>query len=300
MIDLDRMEQQLDQALTVPGPPPTASPPPSARPAPVAATSSPRTRPPARTAAPAPTPAPPLRAGGDVRELLELGRIDEVDARVNATVERRDLVTWTTMRALLAGRQDEVRTGVDDLLGLARATEDAETWDRYWAQRFWAVLEWGGDDERYDVLDHCRERAYRFDELVWWGRLTLLLATMGKVEEALRAFDGGLALLERASRDERWTDALTDLVEGAALAGDWGRVALLQRAVPEGGLVVVGPGVVCKGSFDRYRALGFLSIGDWARAARGFDSAAAAHQAAGAAPLLARTLAQARAVPVAA
>jgi hypothetical protein len=189
---------------------------------------------------------------------------------------------------------------VDDLLGLARATEDPETWDRYWAQRFWAVLEWGGEDDRYEVLDHCRGRAYRFDELVWWGRLTLLLASMGKVEEAVRAFDGGLAVLERAPRDDRWTDALTDLVEGAALAGDWGRAALLQRAVPEGGLVVVGPGVVCKGSFDRYRALGFLSIGDWARATRCFDSAAAAHQAIGAAPLLARTLAQARSVPVAA
>ncbi|HTJ74179.1 MAG TPA: hypothetical protein VL337_02340 [Acidimicrobiales bacterium] len=294
MIDLDRMEQQLDQALTVPGPRRTAPP------APVATRPTPPPPPRARTAAPAPTPAPPLRATGDVRELLELGRIDEVDARVNATVDRRELVTWTTMRALLAGRQDEVRTGVDDLLGLARATEDPETWDRYWAQRFWAVLEWGGDDERHDVLDHCRERAYRFDELVWWGRLTLLLATMGKVEEAVRAFDDGLSLLERARRDDRWTDAVTDLVEGAALAGDWGRVALLQRAVPEGGMVVVGPGVVCKGSVDRYRALGFLSVGDRARAARCFDSAAAAHQAIGAAPLLARTLAQARSVAVAA
>jgi tetratricopeptide (TPR) repeat protein len=235
-----------------------------------------------------------------VRELLELGRIDDVDAAIRATVDRRDLVTWTTMRALLDGREDVARRGLEDLLGLARATEDRSTWDRYWAQRFWAAVEWGGDDERHDVLDHCRERAYRFDELEWWGRLTVLLATMGKADEATRAFDETLRVLERSTTDERWFDALTDLVDAAALQGDWARVALIQRSLPEGGLLVIGAGVVCKGSVDRYRALAYLAIGDRARAARCFDTAAATHEAIGAGPLLARTRQQARAVSVAA
>lgn len=232
--------------------------------------------------------------------LLALGRIEEVDAAIRATVDRRDLVTWTTMRALLDGRRDDVAVGLGDLLGLARATEDPDIWARWWAQRFWAAFEGGDDEERYEVLDHCRSRAYRFDDLEWWGRLTLLLASMGKSDEAVRAFDGGRDLLARAAPDGRRLDALTDLVEAAALLGDWSRVALVHRLLPEGGLVVVGAGVVCKGSVERYRALGYLATGDRTRAARAFDTAAATHQALGAAPLLARTLAQARALATAA
>lgn len=33
-----------------------------------------------------------------------------------------------------------------------------------------------------EVLEHCRERAYRFDELHWWANLTLLLTATGMHE----------------------------------------------------------------------------------------------------------------------
>jgi len=58
--------------------------------------------------------------------------------------------------------------------------------------------------------------------------------------------------------------------------------------------------VVCKGSIDRYRGLGFAAAGRWADAASSFTAAVAAHRALGAGPLLARTLQQAEQAQVAA
>lgn len=267
MIDLDRMDEQLALAVTeVPGP------------------------------------APVVRAPMSVPELLELGLLEEADARIAAAADRRDGLTWATMRALLGGRQDEARTGMEDLLGLARATDDTEALDRYWAQRFWAAFEWGTDAERHDVLDRCRERAYCFDDLQWWGNLALLLAAMGKQDESTRAFDATQALVAGVARDALWLDVVTNLMEAAALLGDTRRAAAVHRSLhwPDGRLVVTGAGVVCKGSVERYRALGHAALGERAEAAKRFRSAEAAHRALGAGPLLARTLQQASGALVAA
>lgn len=207
----------------------------------------------------------------------------------------RERLTWTTMRALLDGRRDAARTGMEKLRDLARQTDDAEAWERYWVQRFWAEVQWGADQDGYEVLEHCRERAYRFDDLHWWGNLTLLLATVAKQDEAARAFDSALALTAAVTRDGRWLDTVTNLVEAAALLGDAGRVAATSRSLswPEGRLVVVGDGVACKGSVDRYRGLAFAAAGQWDRAGECFRRAESTHRAIGAGPLLARTLQQA-------
>ena len=206
------------------------------------------------------------------------------------------------MRALLEGRQDAARTGVEELRGLAQRTDDGETWDRYRVQRFWFAFDWGTEEERYDVLDHCRDRAYRFDDLPWWGNLSLLLAASGKHDEARRAFDATQELVVRAATDTCLLDVVTNLVEAAALMGDAGRVAAAARLLrwPEGRLVVVGAAAVCKGSVDRYLALAHLALGDSARAGECFRRAEATHRAIGAGPMLARTLQQASTGPVAA
>jgi tetratricopeptide (TPR) repeat protein len=228
--------------------------------------------------------------------------VTEADALVATTAHPRDALTWATMRALLDGRRDAARTGVEELRLLAKRTDDAEAWDRYRIQRFWLAAEWGTDQERADALDHCRERAYRFDDLAWWGNLTLLLVLMGKQDEAVRAFDAAAALAASASKDGPWLDAVTNLVEAAAGLGDAGRVAAVSRSVrwPEGRLVVVGGGAVCKGSVDRYRALAFAATGKLKQAEDCFRSAESTHRAIGAGPLLARTLQQASMTLVAA
>jgi tetratricopeptide (TPR) repeat protein len=306
VIDLDRMDEQLARAVAggadrrpQPWPPTVAPVPPSAaRPAPGALPPLPARRRPRRAAGPGAAPAAAEPAAADpargVPELLELGLLDEADARIATATGRCDALTWATMRALLDGRRDATRAGLDELLGLARATDDAEAQDRYWAQRFWGAFLWGADAERYDVLDHCRGRAYRFDDLEWWGRLTLLLAALGKADEAVRAFDAASALLGRVAKSRMWLDVTTNLVEGAALLGDTGRVAAAHRTLawPAGRVVVVGPAVVCKGSVDHYRGLGLAALGRGADAADCFRAAAEAHRSMGAAPLLARTVQQ--------
>jgi tetratricopeptide (TPR) repeat protein len=288
VIDLDRMEDQLARAVTG-----------ASRPVPEQV---PRAPVPAPTPAPAPC-SPPMPAGPSmtVPELLELGHLDEAQSRM-ATAGPLDSTTWATMRALLEGRRDAASAGVQEMLGLARASGDQDAWDRYWIQRFWMALECGTEQERYDVLHHCRERAYRFDELGWWGQLALLLAVMGKQDEAQRCFDDAGGLLSRMAQDARWLDALTNLLEAAAVLGDNGRVAAFARALrwPEDRLVVVGPAAVCKGSVERYRGLGLAAAGRWQEADACFGRAEAAHGAIGAGPLLARTRQQASGIRVAA
>ncbi len=227
--------------------------------------------------------------------------LDQVSARAAGAANRCDQLTWTTMRALLEGRSDAAHKGITELDALAKAG-DPEAGANVWLQRFWAAFEWGADDERFDVLDHCRTRAYRYDDLDWWGNLTLLLATMGKGDEAVRAFDATLALLAAAHRDAVRFDVVTNLIEAAAYLRDAGRVALAGRELrtPTGRLVVVGDGVVCKGSVDRYLGLIHAAVGDSANAAGYFRSAESAHRALGAEPLLARTLHQASALLIAA
>ena len=307
MIDLDRMDEQLAAALTdvvgpaltprAPVPAPTPAPAPTSAPAPVTLAARHRPSPPVRQrrrpVAPAAASAT-LPPPSSVAELLELGLLEEAEARAAASADRVDRLSWATMRALLEGR-DDVAAGLEDLLAVARSAGDDGAGDRYWLPRFWAAVQGGSGDERYDVLDHCRERAYRFDEVQWWGDLTLLLAAMGKHDEATRAFDETEPLIPTAADDRMRLDVVTNLVEAAALLDDAGRATAASRHLraPEGRLVVVGPAAVCKGSVERYRALGHVAAGRYAEAEECFRSAEATHRALGAGPLLARTRQQA-------
>lgn len=230
-----------------------------------------------------------------VSALLELGRIDEVEARIATTADRFDALTWATMRALLLGHRGPAEAGIEKLGELAQTGDAREPWERYWIQRFWAASEWGSHDERLDVLEHCRERAYRFDELHWWANLTLLLAATGMHEEACSAFDDTLRFLGRVPKDRVWLDELTNLIDAAVFLGDPDRLAAAHRALrwPDGRVVVVGNAIVCKGSVDRYKALGYAALGRTKQADRYFRSAEALHREIGAGPLLARTRQQA-------
>ena len=282
MINLDEMEAQLAAALTeAVGRPPAAA----------------RRAPASRAPEPRPRPRPPAEVArsSSAPELLELGLLEEADAAMSAVSHPRDALSWTTMRALLDGRQDAARTGVEELRQLAQRTDDTEAWSKYWTQRFWAAFQWGPEAERYDVLDHCRDRAYRFDDLQWCGNLALLLAAMGKAEEAARAFDDALQLVVAAPQGAVRIDVVTNLIEAAALLGDPGRVAAAGRHLrgPAGRLVVVADGAVCKGSVDRYLGLSYAALGQWAEAGECFRSAEATHRSLGAGPLLARTVEQA-------
>jgi hypothetical protein len=197
------------------------------------------------------------------------------------------------MTALLEGDQAGARTALNTMAALARGAGDRTTWDCYWAQRFWVALEWGDEDDRYRVLDYCRERAYRANDLAWRASLTLLLAGLSRTDEAVREFEATVTQFDtaRPSGDTR-IDVLTNLAEAAALLGDAQRARMLRTplATTAEPIVVIEPAWICKGDIARYHGLLAATMGDWAAADEYFRGAVATHRHLGAAPLLARTL----------
>src|SRR5579885_693669 len=76
------------------------------------------------------------RPAPSMSSLLELGMIDEVEARIASTTDRLDALTWATMRALLLGQRGPAAAGIEKLGELARASEDRGATERHWLQRF--------------------------------------------------------------------------------------------------------------------------------------------------------------------
>lgn len=96
-------------------------------------------------------------------------------------------------------------------------------------ERFWRVLNGGDEDEHYELLDECRRRAYTYGELRWRGALTLLLAHLGRRDEAVRELEATVGECESLPRDAAWLDIVTKLAEAASLLGDVARAKTLRK-----------------------------------------------------------------------
>jgi len=241
--------------------------------------------------------------GRAVVDLVRQARLPEADLHIAAHADlaragsrlgpRADAVGWTVMRALLDGREGAARAGIDQAQALDAPGPDGEHGERLWSQRLAVALTWGDEDERYEILDHSRERAYGHGDLAWHGRLALLLAVLGRAGEARREFDSVIAtVLNGPTGDPGWLDRATDLAEAAWVLGDRARSRLADQSlrVTTPPVAVIGRAWVCKGSVARYRALASASAGRLDDGDRYFRSAAEAHRHLGADVLLARTL----------
>lgn len=326
VIDIDLLDERLVDALDddlrvirrgeAPTPRPVAAAPPRVKesPKPAKAPKPVKTLRPAkpikpfRAKAPAPVPGPaptPMTAadaaGGAAQQIVELlrqARLAEADHHIamHAALalesrdphRRHDAATWATMRALLDGNEAKARSGVASARSLGTEAHDPDTMDRYWAQRFWIAFEWGDEEEQLELLDHCRERSYRYDDLEWRAPLTLALARLDRTDEARREFDVTYDELRLAIR----FDLMSMLAEAAALLGDVERCARVQRHLEghHAQLVVLGPGWVCNGALARYQAHAAAGIGAWDLADQRFRTAVEVHRDLLAEPLLARTL----------
>jgi tetratricopeptide (TPR) repeat protein len=310
MIDVDRMESQLESAATKRGLAPKPARAPEVRPAPALAP--PRLAPPAippaiaaasarvlaRLRVPAAVP-PPVehavhrRPRSELLELLDDGALAEADRLMADVPGRRERLSWATMRALLDGDQDTARAKNRALHALAQEDRDRDAMDRYWLQRLWVVVTWGSDGERAELVEQCRDRAYRADDLQWTAALAVVLAQSGRAGEAGEAFEDAFRRLGRAEESIQ-LDVATNLVEAAALLHDAFLGARLHYTLawtPDR-LVTVGYGWICKGAVERFRALGAAAAGMFPEADADFARAVARHRAIGARPLLARTLHQ--------
>jgi tetratricopeptide (TPR) repeat protein len=300
MIDVDRMERQLQSVarrhLRAPKPERAMA----ARPAPtvppaIAAASArvlARLRVPAAGPEPA-EPAMPRRSRSRLLQLLDDGELLEADRHMADEPIRRERLSWATMRALLDGQEDAARASNCAMHVLAQESRDRDAMDRYWQQRLWVVMTWGTDDEREELAEHCRDRAYRADDLQWTAALALVLAQLEKTGEAGEAFEDAFGRLGRAEESIQ-LDVATNLVEAAAVLRDaflGARLHYTLAWIPDR-LVTIGEGWICKGAVERYRALGQAAAGLFTEADADFSRAVARHRALGARPLLAQTLHQ--------
>lgn len=233
------------------------------------------------------------RARSRLVALVEEGEVVQADRLMADVASRREALSWATMRALLDGRQDAARANNRAMHALAQQDRDSEAMDRFWLQRFWLALDWGTDDERQQLAERCRDRAYRADDLGWTAALAVLLARMGKADEAGEAFEDAYGRLGGADEAIQ-LDVATNLVEAAAHLNDAFLAGRLHHSLvwTPGRLVTVGEGWICKGAIERFLALGEAAVGMFAEADADFGRAVARHRALGARPLLARTLRQ--------
>jgi tetratricopeptide (TPR) repeat protein len=314
MIDVDHMEDQLQSASKGRGR--SSKPLEAAASRPVRTASASRLAPPsiapalaaasgrvlARLRAPVPAPEPAggwdawparRRASSRLVELVEDGELSEADALMAGGSNPRETVSWATMRALLEGREATARAQNRAMRNLAKDDRDPDATDRYWLQRFWLVMAWGSDDERHELAGHCRDRAYRADDLQWTAALALLAAQMGHADEAREAFEDAFGRLGRADESIQ-LDVATNLVDAAAFLRDASLAARLHYTLVwiPGRLVSVGEGWICKGAIERFKALGEAAVGLFDEADEDFGRAVARHRALDAAPLLAQTLHQ--------
>ena len=300
MIDVDRMESQLQSTartrIRAPKPKATMEARPAPAIAPSIAAASARVLARLRVPAPLPEPTEPASrwpARSRLLQLLDDGELLEADRHMDDEPSRREQLSWATMRALIDGRQDAARAKNEALHALAQDTKDRDTTNRYWRQRFWLVTTWGSDEERDELAERCRHRAYRADDLEWTAALALLLAQLDRKDEAREAFEDAFGRLGRAEESVQ-LDVATNLVETAAVLRDaflGARLHYTLTWIPDR-LVTIGDGWICKGAVERFRALGEAAAGLFAEADADFGRAVARHRALGARPLLSQTLHQ--------
>ncbi|MDQ4098558.1 MAG: AAA family ATPase [Actinomycetota bacterium] len=243
-----------------------------------------------------------LAHGWRLVDLLEKGYLvdAERDRQLHAQLagrsgdprHQRDQAAWAAAFALLEGNLDAACEHVDRALALGQQIRDPRASSRYWLQQHSLLSEWGSPEEVEGLIEvwHDLVRTHEGEPL-WRAMLALLFVRAGRMEEAVAALDD-LAAYECADFpvDRDWLPTVAVLAEVAAALED-PRCALLSKLLgpyaPR--LVVVGPGLVCRGSVSRVLGLLAAATGKWAEVERHFQAALTAHERAAAAPLLART-----------
>jgi tetratricopeptide (TPR) repeat protein len=239
---------------------------------------------------------------------LQTGEIARFDEAVHAfsrlchgngpNGEWLDLATiamWRSLRAALDGRLGDAEVFAAEMLG--NAPDEMNFRNTFAAQLFLLRRDQGRLAEIKDMLRDAAQAAPRL--VGFRAALALTEAELGAVDDARREL-AALAIddvttvpyVTRASM-------LALLVETGAELGDADHSAsAYDLLLPHAGqLLVVGWGAACLGAADRFLGVAAANTRRWDDAERHFEAALALEEAAGAAPLVARTqLAYARAL----
>ncbi len=243
-----------------------------------------------------------LAFGWRLVDLLEQGHLVDADRdrKLHAQLARRsgdprhmrDAAMWAGTWALLEGRFRKALTQMDRALSLGQRARDPEASAIYWTQQLDLLTEWGADGEIDGLVDVWRDLARSHDQdPAWRASLALLLARTGRREQAAAELEDLLA--DGAADlplDRNWVATVAAIAEVAADLNDRRCGALATLLSPYARrLIVVGPGIVCRGSVARVLGLLSAATGNWTAAERQFQAALSAHDRVNAKPLVART-----------
>ena len=216
--------------------------------------------------------------------LLELGRLPEVDAEIEAYARSEAarcqplfgwyVPMWRAMRALLRGDLPSCRAHAEQMAQIGGESENAGLHS--------ITLRWCLACETLDLEDLAallREHDLSTVPGVWpLIGLALSLAVLGRPEEARSRLDAAAALLPDAPRDSEWLPMLAQAVELIALIGTHPVAGWLfdELSAYRHLTVVEGAGAMVRGSVDRYLAILSVVLGRPEDAAAHFEAALAA------------------------
>ncbi len=246
-----------------------------------------------------------LAHGWRLVDRLEQGRMGEADRdrRDHAVLARRsqeprhrgDAARWAAAWAIAAGDWRRAATEADRALELGKESGDPLAASHYWVQQAGLVLDQGDPAELAGLVEVWRELVRAHDaEPLWPAMLALLLAQAGRAAEARSLLadllDSDLADLPL---DREWLATVATAGEAAARVGHERAEAVARLLVPYGRrLVVVGPGLLCRGSVSHVTGLLHGATGHWAEAEAELRSALSVHERLGLEPMAVRTRAE--------
>jgi DNA-binding CsgD family transcriptional regulator len=234
-----------------------------------------------------------------VAALMELGEIESALAEVAVVLEmaqhtRQPFIIhvsehYASALALLEGRLDDAEAAAERSREWGRLLTGRDASGVYGVQMFGIRREQGRLAELAPVMRVLAgtER----DGGPWRPGLAAVLAELGMEDgvrrELARVAESGLEPLRRGL----WLASLTYLTDAAYAVGDATIAELIYpELAPLTGLnVMIGHGVACYGSADRYLGMLAATLGDADRAARHFESALEANARMGARTWLAHT-----------
>ena len=227
-----------------------------------------------------------------VSDLLELGRIDAVDAEIESytkiTTEFRVplYVWWETsiraMRALLDGRLEEAERLALESLEAGQQANAADAQVVYAAQTFGLLRERGALGQAVDAVAFFADHYASIP--AWRCGLALAHAHVGNASEARRQLDRlAPGRFSTIPRDASWLSSVALLGEVCNLVGDAARAAVLHELLLPFAdrFAVVGLANDCIGSVARYLGLMAETTGDDALAARHYEHALERNEAIG-------------------
>jgi DNA-binding SARP family transcriptional activator/tetratricopeptide (TPR) repeat protein len=242
-------------------------------------------------------------------DLLELGRVEEIDDEIAACTSLADRLgqpfyrSWVAglhpMRALMQGRFDEAERLANQALVAAEA---AGNWNGITSSRVqlgWCWKDVGLAADRAAEVERFVQKEVLTRPLsggaaaVWNGNLALFMAEAGHEARAQRYLDGVADCDDtqlKRNVDGRSATALA--AEACALLGDE-RLAprLYELLLPRDGFCIVGGrGVYFRGATARYLGLLAATQGRWADAVRHHEQALETNTRAQAPPWIARSM----------